>query len=84
VPAVSKLQKVGGRGGHVEFVARGLRLVDETGGYEGGGVGIVGFVEVDGIRGNGDEGTFGNVRSIGEREGFTDDASHAYCMEKRW
>ena len=49
---MSKLQKVGGRGGHVEFVARVLlRLVEETGGYEGGGVGIVGFVEVDGIKG---------------------------------
>jgi len=84
VPTVPKCQKVERRGGYVDLRALALlRLVGETEGYEGGGVGIVGFVEVDGMRGDNDVGTFGKVCSIGEGEGFTDDAHHVYCKVTR-
>ena len=83
---VPKRQKLGGRGSHVDLAACAhfLRLVDETEGYEGGGVRIVGFVEVDGVSGDANEGPLGKVGSVGEGERFTDDAGHAYCREKRW
>jgi len=86
MPAVPKRQKVGGRGRHVDLAARALLLplVDETERYESGGVGVVGFIEVDGISGDGEVGTFGKVGSVGEGERFTDDAGQAYCKEERW
>ena len=70
VPAVPKRRKVDGRGSHVDFAARAflLRLVDETEGYEGGGVGIVGCVQVDGMGGDPNVGIFGKIGSVGEGE----------------
>jgi len=71
VLTVPKHQIVIGHGGYVELAAQPfLRLVNET---EGGGVRIVGFIKVDGVTGDGDEGIFGEVGSIREGEGFTDD-----------
>ena len=68
MPTVPERQKVGVRGGHVDLATRALflSLVDETEGYEGGRVGVVGFVQVDGMNGDGDIGTFGKVGSVGE------------------
>ena len=86
MPTVPEGQKVSVRGSHVDFASRALlhRLVDETEGYEGRGVGIVGFVEVDGTQGDGDVSTFGKVCSVGEGERFTGLARHNYCREKQW
>ena len=65
MPTVPKRQKVGGRSSHVDLASRALlRLVDETEGYEGGGGRIVGFVEVNGMSGAGDVGTFWKVGSV--------------------
>lgn len=84
MPTVPKGQKVGGCGGHADLAARALHLllVYETERCEGGWVGVVGFVEVDGMKGDGDVGTIGKVGSVGKGEGFTDNTGHGYCREK--
>ena len=85
MPDIPERKKVGGRCGHVDLAARTLlRLVGEAEGYERCGVGVVRFIKLDCTDQDGDVGTFGKVGSVREGKGFTDNAAHAYCREKRW
>ena len=85
MPAMPKQQKIGRCGSDVDLGASAIMcLVNKMGGHEGGGIGIDGFTKVDGISGNPNVGIFGKVDSIGEGEGFMDDAVHGYCREKQW
>ena len=83
--AMPKWQKIGGHGSDVNLGAGAIIcLVNKMGEHEGGGIGIDGFVKVDGISGDPNVGIFGKVDSVREGEGFMDNAVHGYCREKQW
>ena len=85
MPAVPKRQKIGGCGSDVDLGAGAIIcLVNKVGGHKGGGIGIDGFVKVDGISGDPNVGIFGKVDSVREGEGFMDNVVHGYGREKQW